>query len=311
MDRRVSDDVTVVVVAHDAASTIGTALAGIAGQSSGPAAVVVVDDGSRDDTVAQVRQWESMLPLRVERLRENVGVGSARGRAMSLVETDLVATLDADDFWLTDHLRVLRGAAGPGRLVFARDLLWSPGAWTRVNQRELPRAADQLRALVRGNLSSAGVMFRRDECEHAGGYRAGIRSSEDWDLYLRMVRDGVEMVLGAEPTLLYRIGATSTSAGYRTAATDVTVLEHARNETTSGVERAWIELELRRRRARQSLSRAIEAAEAGQRRDARRCARASLRGASAKTRTIAAGLMVAPTLASRARARVTRRRWGP
>jgi glycosyltransferase involved in cell wall biosynthesis len=311
MDRHVSDDVTVVVIAHDAASTIDTALAGIGGQTSMPAAVVVVDDGSTDTTAEKAAAWATMIPVRVERLPENVGTGSARAHAMSLVETDLVATLDADDYWLTDHVQLLRHTSGPRRIVFARDLLWSPGSWIRITDRALPGSADQLRELVRGNLSPAGVMFHRDDYERAGGYRRGLRGSEDWDLYLRMVRGGVEMVLAEEPTLLYRIGAASTSAGYGNAATDVTVLECAREETSSDTERRWIDHELARRRARLSLASALDAAARAERRDARRHARAALHGASSKTRAIAAALALAPVQASRIRARVSERRWGP
>jgi glycosyltransferase involved in cell wall biosynthesis len=307
----VTADVTVIVVAHDAASTIDRALAGVAGQSSPPAAVVIVDDGSTDATAEVAEGWSAMLPVQVERLAENAGVGAARAHAVSRVETPLVATLDADDYWLTDHLRTMREAGGPGRLAFGRDLLWSPGAWVRVTDRVLPPPDEQLRALVRGNLSSAGVMFHRDDYERAGGYRAGLRGSEDWDLYLRLVRRGVEMVLAREPTLLYRIDPTSTSAGYRMVDSDVAVLEHARRETTSAAERHWIDDELARRRARQSLARALVAAAHRQRGEARRRAREALHGASPKTRAIAAGLAVAPVLASRVRAGVSRRRWAP
>jgi glycosyltransferase involved in cell wall biosynthesis len=294
----------------DAATTIDTALAGIAGQSSPPAAVLVVDDGSSDATADTARAWQHMLPVRVERLTENVGVGSARSHALSLVETPLVAILDADDFWLTDHVRALTDVAAPQRLVFARDLLWSPGSWVRVTDRRLPPRDEQLRALVHGNLSSAGVMFHRDDYERAGGYRAGLRASEDWDLYLRMVRGGVEMVLAPEPTLVYRIDASSTSAGYQTVDSDVDVLEHAGRETTDVRERAWIERELARRRARQSLARALDAAASGRPRDARRYGRAAMRGAAMKTRVIAAALALTPRLASRLRAHASRRRWG-
>jgi succinoglycan biosynthesis protein ExoU len=307
----VTDDVTVVVVARDAASTLHTALAGIAGQSSPPAGVVLVDDGSKDDTLKVAEAWADLLPLRTERLQENAGVGTARARALSLVRTPFVATLDADDYWLTDHLSALRAAAGPGRLVFARDLLWSPTAWVRAHARDLPPSGEQLRALVRGNLSSAGVMFDLTDYARVGGYRQGLRAGEDWDLYLRMVRAGVELVLAPEPTLLYRIASNSTSAGYRTAGSDVVVLEHALTESSGPDERGWIERELRRRRGRHSLALALEAAAAGRTADARRHAREALRGGGTKTRAIAGAILASPRLGSRVRAGVSERRWGP
>jgi len=197
----------------------------------------------------------------------------------------------------------------PGTLVFARDFLWSPGAWLRENPRSLPEPADQLRALVAGNLSSAGVLFERVAYEQVGGYRESLTASEDWDLYLRLVRSGAVMTLAAEPTLLYRISATSTSSGYKTTETDVVVLEHALEETTNEDERAWITASLARRRARRSLSQALRAAHAGRRSEARSCARGALRGGDRKTRAIASAMVLAPKTAASMRASAARRRW--
>ncbi len=306
-----SDALSVVMPARNAAATIDTALAGIAGQSEPPDAVLVVDDGSSDATARIAEAWSELLPIRVERLPESVGVGNARAHALRLVETPLVATIDADDAWLTDHLRAMRAAHAERTLVFARDFLWSPGAWLRASPRELPVAAEQLHGLIRGNLSSAGILFALDDYERVGGYCATLSRSEDWDLYLRMVRDGVRMVLAGEPTLLYRISATSASAGYATIDTDVTVLERALDQAGDDEERGWVEAELRRRRARRSLGAALEAGAAGRRADARRHAREAFGGGDRKTRAIAAALVAAPGWATRARGAVSRRRWSP
>ena len=304
-----TDELTVVIAARDATATLDTALASVAGQSRPPAAVLVVDDGSTDDTARAAEAWGGLLPITVERLPESLGLGNARAQALALIETPLVATIDADDAWLTDHLRVMRAAHEPRTLVFARDFLWSPGAWLRPSPRELPAPPHQLRELVRGNLSSSSILFARDDYERAGGYRRSLSRTEDWDLYLRMVRDGVRMVLAAEPTLLYRISSTSASAGYGTADTDVEVLEHALNEAADAEERGWVEHELRRRRARRSLAHALEAGQAGRRADARRQAWEAWAGGDRKTRAIASALIVAPGSAARARTTVSRRRW--
>jgi GT2 family glycosyltransferase len=311
-DRAMTDrDVSVVIAAHEAAHTVNAALASIAGQTTAPQAVILVDDGSTDATTDVASRWAGRLPLRVERLPENQGVGAARAAAMRLVTTPLVASIDADDAWLPDHLSVMLTAFEPGLLVVARDLLWSPGAWVRDNPRSLPPRHRQLEALVRGTLGSAGVLFERAACERVGGYRPTLRRSEDWDLYLRMARVGTELVLASEVTLLYRISGGSLSAGYATAAADVTVLEHALDEAASAEERWWVADSLRRRRARRALAGALDAARDGRPADARRQARAALRDGDAKTRSIAAGLVAAPAAATAFRDRISRRRWSP
>jgi glycosyltransferase involved in cell wall biosynthesis len=305
----VSDTLTVVIAARDAAATLDTALASVAGQSMPPDAVLVVDDGSTDDTARTAEAWGNLLPITVERLPESRGLGHARAHAHAQVKTPLVASIDADDAWLTDHLRAMRAAHRPRTLVFARDFLWSPGAWLRASPRELPAPPNQLRELVRGNLSSASILFERGDYERVGGYRRSLARTEDWDLYLRMVRDGVRIVLAAEPTLLYRISSTSASAGYATVDTDVEVLEHALEEAVDATERGWVEHELRRRRARRSLARALEAGQSGRGADARRLAREAWTGGDRKIRAIASALLVAPGPATRAQTAVSRRRW--
>lgn len=301
-----TERLTVLITARDAAATLDTALASVAGQSQQPDAVLVVDDGSEDETGAIAESWRDLLPIAVERVTDNAGVGNARAQGMGRIDTELIATLDADDAWLTDHLRTMRAAHAPGVLVFARDFLWSPGAWLRASPRELPAQEDQLHALVRGNLSSAGILFARADYEQAGGYRRSLARSEDWDLYLRMARGGVRLALGAQPTLLYRISAGSASAGYSTVETDVAVLEHALDEASDPTELGWIEHELRHRRARRALAAALAATDSG---SVRRHARAAWSGGERKTRAIAAALIVAPGPAARARAAVSRRRW--
>jgi hypothetical protein len=303
------DAVTVVVVAHDATATIDATLGSIAGQLVPPAAVVLVDDGSRDDTAARAERWRGHLPLRIERRVTNDGVGAARAYAMTRVETPLVASLDADDVWLPDHLGVVLSAYSPGCLVVARDILWSPGAWLRPSPRRLPRPEEQVRAITNGTLASASVLYAHHDQERVGGYRPSLRRSEDWDLYLRMARAGIRVVLAAEPSFLYRISPGSLSAGYATVESDIAVLEHARQETTQSDELRWIEAALRQRLARHSLAESFKSARNRQSSDARRAARQALKGGTAKTRLLATAVIATPRTSTRLRDARSARRW--
>ena len=117
---------TVVIPAYNAATTIAAAVHSVLIQSVPPAAVIVVDDGSTDDTgtIAAGRDG----PVRVIR-QDNGGPGSATTSGFGHVETPLVATLDADDLWLPEKmaaqlaaLRADPGLAGVfGRIATFRD----------------------------------------------------------------------------------------------------------------------------------------------------------------------------------------------
>ena len=107
---------SVVIPAFNAAATIAETLRSVVAQSVKPEAIIVVDDGSTDDTVAVIRAMN--LPVQVLR-QENTGPGSATTRGFAALSSPLIATLDADDLWLPNkiehqlaHLRRSPEAAG-------------------------------------------------------------------------------------------------------------------------------------------------------------------------------------------------------
>lgn len=99
--------VGVIIPAYNAESVISQALASVAAQERPADMVVVVDDGSQDQTSRLVKDWANRLPLKLIRLDENRGSGLARSAGLAEMDTELVAMLDADDYWLPDHLQVM------------------------------------------------------------------------------------------------------------------------------------------------------------------------------------------------------------
>ena len=199
--------VGVVMPAHNAAAFIDQALAGVAAQSRPPTRIIVVDDTSRDDTAERARAWADHLPITVVRLDDNVGSGEARRRAIDLLDTDLLAPLDADDVWMPDHLEHLVAVwRRTHAVVSARAEVWRPGE-TRVDYHRalglrVPRT-NQLAALLAGNFVFFGSVFARADYERVGGF-GRHRGWEDWELWVKLVADGVPVALAEFPTVLYR-----------------------------------------------------------------------------------------------------------
>src|SRR5436190_1570422 len=93
--------VSVIVPAFNAGRTISAALASVFAQTYRDFEVIVVDDGSTDDTAARIAEWgDRVLYVRQPNggpaRARNTGIGRSRGR--------LVAFLDADDVWLPEKL---------------------------------------------------------------------------------------------------------------------------------------------------------------------------------------------------------------
>jgi glycosyltransferase involved in cell wall biosynthesis len=93
MDNRYS----VIIPALNSAAYIGAAIGSVLRQSLSPHRVIVIDDGSTDETAAVVGGFGE----RVEALtQDNAGPGAATTRGMMLVDTPFMAFIDADDLWM-------------------------------------------------------------------------------------------------------------------------------------------------------------------------------------------------------------------
>src|SRR5262245_3610063 len=104
---RPSPGLTVVTAAFNAVATIGDTLASIAAQTLPPDAVIVVDDGSTDDTAAVARAAGATVISTA-----NAGAASARNTGVAASRTPWVAFVDADDVWTPDKLERQVAAMG-------------------------------------------------------------------------------------------------------------------------------------------------------------------------------------------------------
>lgn len=99
--------VGVVIPARDAGRYIGETIDSVLAQSVSPAQIVVIDDGSVDDTTEVVARFGEQVRLECQ---PATGPAAARNRGIALLATDFVALIDADDVWPPDSL-ALRVAA--------------------------------------------------------------------------------------------------------------------------------------------------------------------------------------------------------
>ena len=94
--------VSVVLPVYNRAHYVAEAIESVLGQTLPPDELIVVDDGSTDDSVAVVERF-ARPGLRVLR-QPNGGIGSARNAGLRAVTGELVAFIDSDDLWERDKL---------------------------------------------------------------------------------------------------------------------------------------------------------------------------------------------------------------
>jgi glycosyltransferase involved in cell wall biosynthesis len=93
---------SVVIPAYNTADTLGEAIDSVLAQTRQDFEIIVVDDGSSDDTAA-VAEGFGDRRIRVYR-QENAGPSAARNRGIAEALGEYVSSLDSDDLWLPDYL---------------------------------------------------------------------------------------------------------------------------------------------------------------------------------------------------------------
>ncbi len=207
-------DVSVIVAAYQAAGTIARTLNSIAGQTLKPKEVVVVDDGSSDETFEAANAEAANMngiDLRVFRTEDNLGAGAARNRAIEEAKGTYLAFLDADDEWLPSKLeRSLSYLDGGNYVLVAHDYLTGDGdaATHHDCERRFLEHGDAFVNLYRkGYIASSSVVVRRDAVIAAGGFDPGLRNAQDFDLWLALTRDqDRKFLVFGEPLSRYHPG---------------------------------------------------------------------------------------------------------
>jgi glycosyltransferase involved in cell wall biosynthesis len=182
--------VTVVIPAYNAAACVRRAVDSVLAQTWPRLEVVVVDDGSRDETLAVLAQYGSRLRVLTQ---PNQGPAAARNRGIEQSQGEYVAFLDADDWWepgkIAAQVAVLHDQPGAGFCSTATQVVDDAGhpvrLWPCCNDDDpLPDALFTNGAAISG--STSGVMARKSLLLDIGGFDATLRGFEDPDLWIRL-----------------------------------------------------------------------------------------------------------------------------
>ncbi len=220
--------VSVVIPAFNAGPYITETLESVLGQSYPHREIIVVDDGSTDDTERRVAPY--LRQIRYLR-QPNAGEGKARNAGLRAAKGDYIALLDADDLWLPEKLEVQLQVAArhpesrmivcdgvgfeDGSIVTER-LLVGPLA-TRLDREPTGELTGYFYLdLVSRNAITcpAQTLIPRAVVERVGAMMEDRRAGSDWDCNLRVARDG-PITLHRHSLVRYRYLPTSISGPRR------------------------------------------------------------------------------------------------
>lgn len=192
--------VDAIIPAFNAVAYLEETIRSVAAQTLRPDHLIVVNDGSRDATLVLLKALQGQLGSAWLRIidQDNAGLSAARNAGIRASTADYVALLDADDLWVPEKLAmqvalIQSSTEVPGLVYCDYTLIDEAGRFLPPEQ-----CQDKISPTIRGRAwealrdgnyiagSGSAVMIRRALFDEVGYFDTAMRSTEDWDMWLRL-----------------------------------------------------------------------------------------------------------------------------
>jgi len=209
-----ADSVCVVVPCYNYANYLREAVASVQRQTLPPAELILVDDGSTDDSLDVMHALAKEIDgFAVQVLHQaNQGVAAARNHGAEMAHSRLLLFLDADDVLLPHTLgkttaallRHPEAAIAYGSAVFHYSGMNATPGGPREGEIASVREYS-FDHLLEDNFIFMESLVRREAFEQAGGFDSRMRVAEDWELWIDICARGWTATRVAEPLFIYRL----------------------------------------------------------------------------------------------------------
>ena len=190
---------------------MGETIANVLAQTLPPHEVIVVDDGSTDNSVKVIRSFGSKIKLIQQ---TNQGPGAARNVGLRLASGDFIQFQDSDDLFSRNKLETQTELLEQS----GADIAFSP--WVKLKterckaslenhvlQQRMPPAKLSLPCWWLRGWSTVfqSLLFRRSFLKQVGWYRTDLLTAEDMEFFFRLLTSSPRVAFSAQPLTLYRV----------------------------------------------------------------------------------------------------------
>jgi len=217
-DAALQPEISIIMPVHNGSAFLERALRSVSRQTFERWELLVVDDGSTDDTYDRLIRYSSGdRRIRVFRLDKNRGCAAARNVAIGMARADTIAYLDCDDEFYPDYLaNVSARKSNADVLVFAYDLLEERQAHVAVGQLTTHHPSRVRTLLMQQNIAvPLGVAHRRALLDKTGLFNEAAYYESDWDMWKRFARARALFLFVDVKSGLYHIRADSQARTHR------------------------------------------------------------------------------------------------
>lgn len=214
--------VSVIIPTYNRAELVCQTIDNVFQQTYSNFELIVVDDGSTDDTQSRLRQYGNRIRVVTQ---DNAGPAVARNRGVEVAHGEIIAFQDSDDLWKPSKLRrqvsllekagrsvpcclsnvLMRVVEGKEFTSFGTSLIvprYEEGIWLNVQEVLATRFV----------LFNQAVAIWRESFEKTGGFDENLKYLEDYDLPLRLALEGPWAII-REPLVIYREGTEGSFSG--------------------------------------------------------------------------------------------------
>jgi glycosyltransferase involved in cell wall biosynthesis len=200
-----SKRISVVIPTYNYGHFVTEAVDSVLAQTAPPLEVIVVDDGSKDDTRQRLARYGDRIRYIYQ---ENQGLSAARNTGIRAAQGEYIALLDSDDVWHPRKLEVqahyLARHPEVGLLASA-DIMDRSGGWPAVEAADpAPQPIRFEDLVIKARFVPSGVVIRQDCFRAAGLFDTELRSTEDRDMWIRIARQFPVVKLRV-PLVWYRV----------------------------------------------------------------------------------------------------------
>lgn len=179
--------VSVIIPTYNRAWALKKAIDSVLGQDYKNFELIVVDDGSTDDTQALIKTYEESVKFVQQ---PNLGVSAARNKGISTSAGSLIAFLDSDDYWYPEKLsaQVEFFSKNPDALICQTEEIWIRNG-KRVNPKKKHKKLGGMifiPSLALCLVSPSAVMVQKNLFDKVDTFDESLPACEDYDLWLRV-----------------------------------------------------------------------------------------------------------------------------
>lgn len=175
--------VSAVITTHNRATLLPRAVDSVIAQTYGNMELIIVDDGSTDDTATVVEEYKQYEALTYIKNKQSLGAPKARNRGIEAARGKFVAGLDDDDEWHPERIALLMTAYSDEFSCVTSDtkMVYPNGEAVWKKKKEV-----ELDTLLYSNQIGNQVLARKDRLLDVGVFDEQLKAAQDYDLWIRL-----------------------------------------------------------------------------------------------------------------------------